>query len=116
MYKKSLVIAAFLLAAATGCSERKNLSPLPSISEEAKAGLESSVNCKTAKSDIAVLEDEKASVAKRMLSGVRSVLPFAAAAGILLGDYRDRVEVATGKYNDDLEAKIDQIKKRCGVQ
>ena len=32
-----------------------------------------------------------------------------------MGDYRDRVKVATGTYNDDLEAKIQQIKATCGV-
>jgi hypothetical protein len=55
-------------------------------------------------------------VAKQILSGVRSVFPIAAAAaGILMGDYRDRVTVATGKYNRDLAAKIAHIKSECGL-
>ena len=108
---KFLVLPLFLLS--IGCADRTNYSPIPSISQDAKAGLDKPVNCKTAERDIEILENEKASVGKRMLSGVRSVFPFAAAAGILTGDYSDRVQVATGQYNDDLEAKISQIIKKC---
>jgi hypothetical protein len=61
------------------------------------------------------VEEEKASVGRQALAGVRSLVPFSAAAGILMGDYQDRVKVATGTYNDDLEAKIQQIKATCGV-
>ena len=112
----SLLVLCGLFSSLTACSDRKNLSPFPSISKEADQELKQPVNCNTAKADIAVLEEEHASVAKRIFSGVRSVFPIAAAAGILLGDYKDRVEVATGKYNDDLEDKINQIKTACGIQ
>ena len=62
------------------------------------------------------MEDEEASVAKQILAGVRSVMPIAAAAGLLMGDYRDRASVATGQYNADLEAKQNQIKQQCGIK
>lgn len=104
-----------LLLPLSGCAERKNISPVPSISEEVKTELKSPVNCKTAKQDIKVLEKEEASVLKRMVSGVRSVMPIAAAAGILTGDYNDRVKVATGQYNADLAAKINEIKTTCKI-
>ena len=97
------------------CSERKNVSPMPSISDSARASLKAPVNCSTAKNDIATLEEEKASVGKQMLSGVRAVFPIAAVAGILMGDYSDRVKVATGQYNSDIEAKITQIKQECDL-
>jgi hypothetical protein len=108
----SLVVLSFTL---TACANRTNHSPRPSISDEEKAAIEKPINCSTAKKDIAILEDEKASVGRQALAGVRSLVPFSAAAGILMGDYRDRVKVATGTYNDDLEAKIQQIKATCGV-
>ncbi len=111
----TFALASCIVLSFAACSDRKNLSPLPSISEEAKAELNSPVNCNTARSDIKILEEERASVAKQVLSGVRSVFPFAAAAGILTGDYSDRVQVATGQYNADLEAKIAQIKRRCKI-
>jgi hypothetical protein len=98
-----------------GCMERKNLSPMPSIEETTKMKLESRVNCGTARADIRLLEEERASVGKQILSGVRSVFPIAAAAGILMGDYSDRISVATGQYNADIDAKIAEIKRDCGV-
>lgn len=105
----------FLLALSGlgACSNRENLSPLPSIDPKVKANLAAPVDCRYAKRDIALLEEEKASVAKQLLSGVRSVMPIAAVAGILMGDYRDRAEVATGQYNADIEAKIEHIKRTC---
>ncbi len=111
-----IFIAVFSVIVLAACADRKNLSPLPSISSDAKARMSSPVNCSTASRDIKMLEEEKAGVGKQIISGVRSVLPFAAAAGILMGDYRDRVQVATGKYNDDLAEKIDRIKTTCGVE
>jgi len=98
----------------SGCANRTNHSPIPSISEEAQNNLNKLVDCNTAQQDIATLEEEKASVGKRVLSGVRSVFPIAAVAGILMGDYSDRVSVAAGTYNDDIDAKIKQIKEVCG--
>lgn len=104
-----------LTLALTACMQRQNISPRPSISDDAKAKMNKPVNCATARQDIAELEDEKASVAKQVVSGVRSVVPFSAAAGLLMGDYQDRVEVSSGQYNADLQAKIDQIKMTCGI-
>jgi hypothetical protein len=114
--KFSIVILLGLMMVALACADRKNLSPLPSVSEEAKTELEQPVNCDSAESDLKVLEEEKASVVKQLLSGVRSLMPVAVAAGILMGDYRDRVMVATGKYNSDIETKIAQIKRDCHLR
>lgn len=111
-----LVVILVTVSLLVGCSNRKNIAPLPSIDEEAKSNIEKPVNCSTAWTDINVLENEKASVGKKALAGVRSVFPIAAAAGILMGDYRDRVSVATGQYNRDIEAKILQIQKACGMR
>lgn len=98
----------------TGCA-RKNHSPMPTIDDKAKQDLAAPVNCSTARQDIATLEQEKASVAKQIVSGARSVIPFSAAAGIVLGDQQDRMEVATGEYNDKIDAKIAEIRRKCGV-
>jgi len=112
----SIVPVMMVLVSLSGCANRTNLSPHPTISPEAKESLEAPINCSTAYRDIEVLEDEKASVGKQIISGVRAVVPFSAAAGILMGDYRDRAEVATGKYNEDIEAKIAEIKRQCGIR
>ena len=104
-------------ATLVGCARNgENLSPLPSINPQTKANLKAPVNCRTANRDIAFLEEERASIAKRILSGVRSVFPMAVVAGILMGDYNDRFEVAIGDYNADIEAKIAQIQATCGIK
>jgi hypothetical protein len=113
--KKVLLISLVLLSC-VACSGRKNLSPMPSISDEERKALATPVNCQTAQRDLAILEEEKASVGRQVLAGVRSLMPIAAVAGILMGDYGDRVEVATGQYNRDLEAKIQDIKMTCAVR
>ena len=116
MYLKNIVTPlsiALLCLSFTACSERKNISPMPTISQEAKAELNSPVNCATANQYLKILEEERASVGKKIFAGVRSILPISAVAGILMGDYNDRFEVATGKYNADIDAKIAQIKRVC---
>lgn len=112
VFKVGVLASCLMLSA---CADRKNVSPFPTISENAQTSLSAPVNCATAPQDIKTLEEERASVGKRILSGVRSILPIAAVAGILMGDYRDRVEVASGKYNDDINNKIAEIKSTCGI-
>ena len=111
------IAGSFVVIAAlgVGCSSYSNKSPMPSISDSSRANLNAPVNCATADKDIATLEEEKASVGKQILSGVRSIMPIAAVVGLLMGDYTDRVEVATGEYNEDLSMKIKQIKATCGI-
>ncbi|MBN8549418.1 MAG: hypothetical protein J0M12_08900 [Deltaproteobacteria bacterium] len=107
-------VGLFVLAASLGaCSGRKDNSPLPSITAKEQATLDAKVNCATAPEDIKTLEGERASVAERMADGVRSIFPIAAVAGMLTGDYSERVEVASGEYNRDIETKIAEIKSIC---
>ena len=110
----TVVLLSALLYVTAGCN-RPNLSPMPSITDQAKADITAPINCSRARQDIAILEGEKASIAKEIAAGARSIIPFSAAAGILLGDYRDRVQVATGQYNSDIEAKISLIRAQCGL-
>jgi len=87
-----------------------------SISKEAKTQLAKPVNCETANKDIATLEKEKASVARQTAAGVGSVTPIGAATALLTGDTKARAKVATGAYNREIEEKIAEIKKTCGLE
>ncbi len=109
------IALALLAGCLFACSGYSNKSPFPTISEKARIDLDRPVDCNTANQNIKTLEEERASVAKQILSGVRSLMPIAAVAGILMGDYTDRVHVATGIYNADIEAKVKQIKSTCGI-
>lgn len=87
-----------------------------SISKEAKAKLAKPVNCETAKKDMAMLEKEKASVARQAAAGVTSILPVGAALALVTGDTKSRAKVATGAYNRQIDEKIAEIKKTCGLE
>ena len=102
------LVALFIIVACVfGCK---------TISQKAKNDLAKPIDCSTAKEDIAALEAEKASVVKKSEAGVGMVLPGAAVIGILSGDYSNRVKVATGEYNRDIDAKILEIKCACGIE
>jgi hypothetical protein len=32
-----------------------------------------------------------------------------------MGDYSDRVAVTTGRYNADIDARVKEIRSKCGV-
>ena len=85
------------------------------ISEEVKRELEKPVDCSTAKQDIALFEKEKASVAKQTAAGVTSVLPIGLVSGVVSGTAGDKAKVATGEYNEQLDAKIAQIESACVI-
>ena len=87
-------------------------SPQP---ERVKEQLAKPIDCKHAQRDIAVLEEEKASLLKRTVSGVKSVTPAGAAIGLLAGHYQEGVEVAVGNYNADIEARIEAIRQKCKI-
>lgn len=95
-----------------GCA-RPNNSPMPTIDPAVEEQLKSPITCETAKVDIATLENAKASVAKQVISGARAIIPFSAAAGVVTGDEQDRLDVASGDYNDRIDAKIAAIRRKC---
>ena len=115
MKRSILRVAIPVLIASTsvvGCA-RPNNSPFPTIDPAVEEQLKSPITCETAKVDIATLENAKASVAKRVISGARAINPVSAAVGVATGDEQDRLEVASGDYNDRIDAKIAAIKRRC---
>lgn len=77
--------------------------------------LKAPVNCATGERDIKILQNEKDSVAERVAIGATSVTPAGAALGILTMTEDDKLEVAVGEYNEQLDAKIAEIKRECGL-
>lgn len=74
------------------------------------------MNCATADGDIRVLQSEKAHVASQMVDGVTSIVPAGIVVGILTGTEGTKVRVATGEYNEQIDARIAQIQRECGVK
>ena len=81
-----------------------------------KHGLKAPVDCFTAKQDIALLEQGKASTAKQAAAGVTSVLPIGLITSLVNGAAGDKAKVATGEYNKQLVAMIAETKSTCGIK
>ena len=95
-----------LVIAVTACSP---------ISKEAKQELKKPVNCATAEADLGVLKKEKANAGEQAAAGVTSIMPIGLVSGIVTGTAKDKFKVATGEYNKQIDAKIAEIKKTCGL-
>ena len=80
---------------------------------ERESLIEEPVNCETAEQDIAALEDAMPSRGERVRSVVQSVTPVGAARGLLTGTYDDRLQVLSGRTEDELKARIEQIEATC---
>jgi hypothetical protein len=78
-------------------------------------GQEASVDCDTAKEEIAKLEAEKKSSLEQMEKGVTSIIPSTAVLHLLTGTQQKSKEIASGEYNERIDARIEQIKSTCGI-
>lgn len=95
------------------------------VSEEAREAQAKPISCDTAEQDIATLEKEKADVADRVAAGARFVLPPVAVIDVFVGYTQEdepaeewfdgKKEVASGEYNEKIDAKIAQIKEACNL-
>lgn len=100
----SLMVA---LGLASGCTGK---------SPEGQRALKQGVNCRTAAGDIRVLEAEKVHVAEQIVHGITAITPAGLVLGILTGTEDDKIEVAIGEYDRQLDAKIAEIKRTCGIR
>ncbi len=92
-----------------------SLTALPFAVQAAKETMAKPVDCNTAELDIEILEGAKASTLKQMLKGATMIIPVGMAISMLTG-YEQNMEIAGGKYNGDIDAKIAEIKETCGIQ
>ena len=73
------------------------------------------IDCRTAEGDLRVLQSEKAHVAQRLVEGATAIYPAGAVMGILTGTEGTKLSVATGSYNDMIDDRIAQIRRKCGL-
>ena len=85
------------------------------VSKEAKQDLKQPVNCATAPGDLRALKAEKAHVSGEIKAGVTSIMPISLVHNVYKGTEGDHVEVATGEYNQDIDKKIAEIRRTCGL-
>ncbi len=74
------------------------------------------VNCPTAEGDIRALENEKAHVGEQIVKGVTAILPAGFVLGMVTGTEEEKLEIASGEYNEKIDMRIAEIKDTCGIK
>ena len=77
---------------------------------------EAAVDCSTAQGDLAHLKHEKMSTTERMEKGVEAVFPISLVVHTAKGTEGKTMKMATGDYNDKIDARIAEIQKACGLE
>ena len=74
------------------------------------------INCDTADKDIAALLEERSSVGEKLANGISLLSPTSALINLLSGEFTSRRSIATGKLDDILHMRIDDIEKACDYE
>ena len=101
--------AAALWLAASGCAMQQR-------QVEDDLAHPARIDCATASGDIRALQSEKAHVAQRLVEGAAAIYPASAVMGVATGTESTKLSVATGDYNDAIDARIAEIKRTCGIE
>ena len=72
-------------------------------------------DCHNAEAQIAMLDEEMITTEERIAAGVQTVVPSAAVLSLLRGRWQTNVNIASGKYEEMLKAKIEEIRTTCGL-
>ena len=99
-----LMTAAVLLA---GCASS-------ALSERADM-LDRPIDCATADIDVAALKEAIPGAKERMASRVRLVIPVSRIAGRVTGDLDAHREIASGRTEEQLRARIAEIEAACAA-
>lgn len=71
------------------------------------------VNCPTADGDLRALNAEKAHAQSLQLLNITAVTPAGALLGLITGTETKKLEMLTGEYEQKIDARIAEIKKKC---
>lgn len=74
------------------------------------------INCATAEGDIRALMSEKDYAQKQQAKSVLAVTPAGALFGIVTGTEQTRLQVLSGDYEKQIDARIAAIKAQCKVK
>ena len=105
--------AALAMAACVGISVT---SCAAANQKQVEQDLKRSIHCATAEGDIRSLQHEKAHVMQQITAGVSAIVPIGLVAGVATGTEGTKVQVATGEYNKQIDAKIAEIKAVCKIR
>ncbi|ETX26736.1 hypothetical protein [Roseivivax isoporae] len=99
------IIALLAVGVIAGCAQ---------TTQDARVDLlDRPIDCATADLDIAALETAIPGAGERAAAGVRLVVPVARIAGRVRGELDERREIASGRTEDDLRARMAEIEAAC---
>lgn len=100
-------LALLILALVAGCSSSR-------LTTKQVEALQA--DCSNVDQTIEMLNKQKDGTARRVKSGLQSVVPFSAAVNVVTGNYKENVEVATGKRDKQIDEKVkalETLKASC---
>ncbi len=74
------------------------------------------VNCATAEGDLRAIAAEKKHAQDQQVESVVSILPAGALLGLITGTENKRLEMLSGDYIKQLDARAAEIKSTCNVK
>lgn len=81
------------------------------------SGQQKSVDCSTAKQDIAHLQHEKKSTDERKVKGVLAITPIGLVTNAITSGEQDKnKEMEINEYNQKITDRIQEIQQTCNVQ
>ena len=72
------------------------------------------INCATAEGDIRALNSEKEHAQKQQLLDVAAITPAGALLGLIKGNEKKKLEVLSGDYEKQIDARIAATQAECG--
>jgi hypothetical protein len=103
-----LAFATAVGLALAGCTARQDV-------QKVQAEVSAPINCATAEGDIRVLQSEKASVGQEIARGVTAIVPASAVVGVVSGQEKAKLEIASGDYNRMIDERIGEIRAQCNL-
>lgn len=100
-----IIVALVAVGALAGCAR--------TIQSDRADLLDQPIDCMTADIDIATLETAIPGAGERAAAGVRLVVPVARIAGRVRGELDDRREIASGRTEAEMRARIAEIEAAC---
>lgn len=100
-YLKPALAASLLFTLATATNAQTEQKTLP-------------INCATAEGDIRALNAEKEHAKKQQALDVTAITPAGALIGLIAGNENKKLEILSGDYMKQIDARIAQIHAKCG--
>jgi len=73
------------------------------------------IDCRTARGDVRMLQQEKANVVERVAEGATPIYPGGLVLGLVTGTEGTKMKVAIGDYNEMIDKRIAEITTACGL-